>query len=125
MPKDLFASVPEFLAAFNNILEHGFFEDIQFNVNGKMMEGKIVGCSITASGCVPSDKKYMAEGCGAVIDPGAIVASCRRLAETKKVKDVTTKVETNDWPLWDTKGEDVIGSKGKRTKLFLYVTFKN
>lgn len=124
MPKDLFAPVPEFLAAFDNILKNGFFEEIQFNTGGKMMEGKIYGCSITATGCVPSDKKFEAEGSGAIIDPNTIVASCRKLATQKKVKDVTTKVETKDWPLWDATGEKVIGSKGKRTELFLYVTFK-
>lgn len=124
MPKDLFAPVPEFLAAFSNILGNGFFEEIQFNTGDKMMEGRIYGCSISATGCVPSDKKYKADGCGAIVDPNAVIASCRKLADQKKVKDITTKVETKDWPLWDTKGENVVGSKGKRTELFLYITFK-
>lgn len=124
MPKDLFAPVSEFLVAFNNILENGFFEEIQFNACGKMMEGEIYGCFITATGCVPSDKKYKADGCGAVIDPNAVIASCRKLADQNQVKDITTKVETKDWPLWDTQEESIVGSKGKRTELFLYITFK-
>lgn len=124
MSKDLFAQVPEFLAAFNNVLENGFFEDFKFNVNGSMMEGKIVGCAINATGCVPVSKEYGADGCGAVIDPNVIIASCRKLAGQKMVTGVTTKVETKDWSLWDTDGENVIGSKGKRTELYLYVSFK-
>ncbi len=124
MSKDLFAPVPEFLAAFKNVLENGFFEDFRFNVNGPMMEGKIFGCAINATGCVPVSKEYMADGCGAIIDPNVIIASCRKLADQKEVTGVTTKVETKDWPLWDTDGENLIGSKGKRTELHLYVSFK-
>lgn len=124
MQKDLFDQVPEFLAAFNNIVKNGFFEEIQFSASGKMMEGKIFGCSITATGCVPSDKKFAANGSGSIIDPNAIVAACRKLTDQNRVKDVTTKVETKDWPLWDAKGEKMIGSKGKRTELFLYIAFE-
>lgn len=123
MPKDLFAPVPEFLVAFDNILKNGFFEDIQFGAHGKMMEGKIYACFITAIGCVPSNKKYGADGCGAIIDPHTVIASCRALVKKKKVKNVSTKVETEEWPLWDTAGEKKIGSKGKRTELKLYVEF--
>lgn len=124
MQKDLFAPVPEFLAAFNNLLENGFFEEIQFNTGGKMAEGVIYGCSITLSGCVPSDEQYKVEGCGTIIDPNTVIASCRKLAGRNLVKDITTKVETKDWPLWDDEGENIIGSKGKRSELFLYIKFE-
>lgn len=124
MLRDLFAPVPEFLAAFNNILENGFFEEVEFHVRGKMMEGKIFSCSITATGCVPANESYKASGCGAVIDPNAVIASCRKLADQNQVKDITTKVETKNWPVWNTEGENIIGSKGTRTELSLYITFK-
>lgn len=124
MSKDLFAQVPEFLAAFNNILKNGFFEDIKLSVNGPMMEGKIYGCSITATDCVPVSEEYAADGCGAVIDPNVIIAACRKLAGQKKVTGVTTKVETEDWQLFHEVEGNVIGSKGKRTELYLYVSFK-
>lgn len=124
MKKDLFAQVPEFLAAFNNVLENGFFEEIQFHVGGKMTEGRIPSCSITAMGCVPSEKKYKADGCGAVIDPATIIASCRKLAGQKKIQDIIAKIETENWPLYDAEGQNVIGSKGKRTKLYILVMFK-
>ncbi len=124
MSKDLFAPVPEFLAAFNNLLENGFFEGIQFHAGGKLTEGVIHGCSITISGCVPSGKQYKMEGCGAIIDPNAVIDSCRKLADQNKVKEIMTKVETENWPLWDADGENIIGSKGKRTELFLYITFE-
>ncbi|MFZ2886675.1 MAG: hypothetical protein WA021_02530 [Minisyncoccia bacterium] len=123
MQKDLFAAVPEFLAAYNNILENGFFEEIQFNVNGRDMEGKIYGCSISAIGCVPSKDEFKADGCGAVIDPNTVIASCRKLAHQKKIKNITTKVETKDWPVWDSKGDNIVGSKGTRTELYLYIAF--
>ena len=41
MSKDPFASVPEFLAAFDNILNNGFFEEIVFNASGKMMGARL------------------------------------------------------------------------------------
>lgn len=124
MPKDLFAQVPEFLAAFRNILNNGFFEEIQFSTGNEMSEGTVYSCCITAAGCIPSNKKFGADGCGAIINPKTIIAACRKLATQKKVKGVTTKVETKDWPLWDAKGENVVGSKGKRIGLFLQITFK-
>lgn len=127
MPKDLFATVPEFLAAFDNILENGFFEDIQFNMTGKMMEGKIFSCSIMATGCVPNDSKYAKYkpvSSSAIIDPRVVVDSCRALAEEKRVKSVFTKVETQDWPRWSRDEERIIGSKGQRTNLNLTITFK-
>jgi hypothetical protein len=124
MPKDLFVQVPEFLAAFDNIRTNGFFEDIQYAVHGMMMEGRIQICSITAMGCIPNDPRYMAVGASAVIDPHQLVDSCRTLAHDRQIRDVTTKIETNPWPLYDRKGEEVIGSKGSRTKLFLHITFK-
>lgn len=122
MPKDLFATVPEFLAAFDNILKNGFFEEIQFSAYG--MGGKISFCSITAKGCVPNNSKYAATGCGAVIDPHTIIASCRNLAEQKQVKTVATTVETVDWPLWNRQGEKIIGSKGQYTKMSATIFFK-
>ncbi|HEY0979722.1 MAG TPA: hypothetical protein VGE23_02695 [Candidatus Paceibacterota bacterium] len=124
MQKDLFESVPEFLAAFNNILENGFFEQVEFAARGEGMEGKVHSCSVIAAGCVPDHKRYQADGCGLIVDPGTVIAAVRKLAGQEKVMDVSTKVETNDWPLWDTEGENIIGSKGKRTKLSLYITFK-
>ena len=72
---------------------------------------------------MPSDKKFKADGCGAIVDPHAIIASCRRLVGQQKVKSISTKVETKDWIHWDAKGENVIGSKGKRTELYIYIAF--
>jgi hypothetical protein len=123
MSKELFAAVPEFMAAFTHILKNGFFEDIQLSVSGKMMEGKISGCFINATGCVPNDAKYDADGCGGIIDPEAVIASCREMATEQKVSNVTTKVETNDWLLYDDEGE-VIGSKGSRTELSICILFE-
>ncbi len=120
---DVFAQVPEFLAAFNNILEKGFFESVQFHVGSPMSEGALHLVSILCSGCVPSDKKYEAKGCGLVIDPNTVVATCRKLVAENQVKNVTTNVETNDWSLYDEKDGKVIGSRGQRTKLSLHITF--
>lgn len=124
MPEDLFAPVPEFLTAFGNILENGFFEEVQFAARGRLMEGGIHSCSIDISGCVPNDPKYTTDGCGVLIDPSDVIASARRLAEQNKVLNISTKVETKDWELWDAAGENVIGSKGTRTELRLLITFK-
>ena len=123
MSKDPFAQVPEFLAAFDNILANGFFEGIHLEVGDGMTEGYIFSCSIKASGCVPDDTKYMQDGSGALVDPHAIIASCRALAETKKIKMVTTDVETTDWLRYG-RNDKVVGSKGKRTKMFISITFK-
>ena len=122
--KDLFEQIPEFLAGFDNIRKNGFFESIELNVGHKFMEGRVHGCTLTASGCVPKNRKSRARGCGAVIDPVAIIDSCRALAQQRKVLSVSVKIESQDWPLYDPKGENVIGSNGTRTNLFLYITFK-
>lgn len=123
MPKDLFSQAPEFLTAFNNILNNGFFEDIKFSVTS-IMEGKIFACSITAKGCVPSKEKYKASGCGVVIDPTDVVALCRKLVNQRKVMDISVKVQDSDWPLYDARDEKVIGSKGTHTEMFLYFNIK-
>ncbi len=124
MQKDLFAPVPEFLAAYNNILENGFFEEIKFTAGSVMMEGKIHSCFVSISGCVPNHEKYRADGCGTLIDPNAVIATCRRLAGQNQIKHLSTSIETEDWRLWDAKGNNIVGSKGHRTKLSLQITFK-
>lgn len=122
MAKDLFAPVPEFLAAFKNIQENGFFESVQFICLGS--DGRIRICKINIAGCVPSSSEYMADGCGLIVDPNTIIDSCRELATKNKIKNIETKVETENWLLYDSTGEKVLGSKGNRIELFLTVTFK-
>ncbi len=119
---DVFAKVPEFLAAFNNILKNGYFEDIEFKARTDH-KGNVSFCLISISGFIPSEEKYNAKGCGAIIDPDAIIGQCRKLCEQNEVKNLTTKVETEDWPLWDEEGEHIIGSKGQKTKIILTILF--
>ncbi len=122
--RDLFVDVPAFLAAFDDIAANGFFEKIEFHVGGERSEGKIPHCSISAIGYVPNAKKYAAKGCGAIIDPHSVVAQCRRLSRTHEVSIISATVETNEWTLWDASENNIIGSKGKRTKLYLSIQFK-
>lgn len=120
MPKDLFATVPEFLAAFNDLHKDGFFEKVEFSEGG-------YDCSIHITGYVPSSEQYKMEGCGNFIDPNAIVAHGRRLADRNLVKDIATKVEITNWPqICDdlTWNDDHIGSRGKRYELNLCIMFK-
>ena len=122
--KDLFVKVPEFLAAFNRILKEGFFEDIDFHVHGLMMEGRIHACSIIARGCVPNNKKCAAKGCGAIVNPDQIIATCRELAKRHKIQSVQAQVKTDGWPLYDRSENQIVGTKGTRTELSLYILFK-
>lgn len=123
MAADVFAKVPEFLAAFDNILNNGFFDNVRLEVLGG--EHKVYRCSLTLWGYVPNDDKYQVDGCGPLIDPKAIIASCRKLVNQRKVNKVSTKVETQNWPLLDEKGEHVVGSKGQQTELNISITFIN
>jgi hypothetical protein len=122
MAADVFAQVPEFLAAFDNIEKNGFFDNVRLEIYGG--EHIIYQCSLALCGYVPNDDKYQVDGCGSLIDPKAIIASCRKLVDQKKVDKVTTNVETKDWPLLDEDGECVVGSKGQQTQLKIMITFK-
>jgi hypothetical protein len=121
---DVFAQVPEFLAAFNHILEKGFFEEVQFQVGMPMGEGKVYNCTLVCSGCIPNSEQYRSKGCGVIIDPNAVVATCRNLAAENQVDKTCTEVKSQDWPLWDEEGNKVIGSKGQRTELSLTIWFR-
>lgn len=123
MKKDPFKDVPAFLAAFHQIQREGFFEDIRFN--GMGFEGKVGSCTIDAVGCVPKNKKYQkGAGCGALVSPDSIIEKCRGMATRSTIKSVYAAVETNDWPLYDASGNNLIGSKGVRIKLSFSLTFK-
>ncbi len=120
---DPFAQAPEFLVAFNNIATNGFFEEITFSSGSKMAEGDIYNCFINATGCVPNNKKYHKEGAGTLLSPDAIIASCKAIIGRRKVKNVSVTVKTSDWVLYDKAGEKVIGSKGARTEMSIYISF--
>jgi hypothetical protein len=125
MSNDPFAKVPEFLAAFNNIRTNGFFSHIEFKAGSPGMEEMMLHCGIVAEGYVPNSKKYFAPGCGAIINPEKIIASCKEMCKTRKIKHVEVKVETENWKLWDKKEENVIGSKGTQTKLYIFIHFES
>lgn len=120
---DPFAQAPEFLAAFNNIATNGFFEEISFSSGSKMSEGDIYGCFVNATGCVPNNEKYRKEGTGALINPETIITSCKTITDRHKVKNVSVTVKTSDWPLYDKAGEKMVGSKGMRTEMSIYISF--
>jgi hypothetical protein len=121
--KDPFKNAPEFLAAFENVRKNGFFEEMQYQVGSPMSDGKISHCIFGATGCVPSEQKYAAVGCGALFDPPSIIESCKKLSQTMEVKHVSVEVKTEDWALWDEAEENIIGSKGYRTKMSIFVRF--
>lgn len=120
---DLFAQAPEFLAAFNNVATNGFFEAITFNAGSMMSEGIIYGCHISAIGCIPNNEKYRKVGAGALISPEALIAASKAITGRHKVKNVTVEVKTSDWILYDKEEEHVIGSKGTRTEMKIYIMF--
>jgi hypothetical protein len=120
---DLFDQAPEFLAAFNNIATNGFFEQITFTFGDKMAGGEPFKCFIEAAGCIPSSEKYRKEGIRVLMKPEDVIASCRAITGRHKVKEVSVTVQTGDWPLYDKDGENVIGSKGTRTDMRIYIRF--
>jgi hypothetical protein len=121
---DPFAKAPEFLAAFDHVRKNGFFESIQYNAGMPMSEGPVGLCSITATGCVPDEAKYAAEGCGVLIDPDAVVESCKLLAKKNKVRQVHVTIKTENWNLWDESGNNVVGRKGARTTMVMNIQFE-
>lgn len=122
--KDPFAEVPEFLTAFDNIAQNGFFEEVSMKVGGAMDEGIVRTCCVTAWGCVPNSPKYATAGCGTIIDPHSIVAACRKLAEQKKIEKIVSEIKGEDWILYSADENTIKGSKGRRTRLYLLIIFK-
>ena len=118
----IFTKLPAFLAACRDILENGFFAEINFTVR-TLDNGEVNFCTISAKGFVPSNDEFRANGCGKIINPDEIIAKCRKVAERREIKKLEAKIETRDWPLWDSEGEYVIGSKGQKTDLSLMVLF--
>ena len=122
--KDPFAQVPEFLAAFQNVLDNGFL--LSFKVDIDVItddDNQISKCVIEATGAIPNNETYMAKGCGAICDPKSIVEACRQLTQNKAIKLVKCKIETEDWPIWDKAGQKMIGSKGQHKMLTLHIWF--
>jgi hypothetical protein len=121
MARKPFDVTPEFITAYKHIVEKGFFEGIKFNVQA--FEGVVLSCTIEADGRLPNEATYMAAGCGAVIEPLSIIASCKALGKGKKVRNVIATAETSVWPLYDEEENSFIGSKGTKTTLYFHVSF--
>lgn len=118
---DVFSTVPEFLAAFSYIRQNGFFDWIELKINA--CEGTVYSCTLHISGYVAKETKYQKKGSGTIVDPNTLIDSCRTLAGSLKVKNVSTKIETKDWPLWDKNCTRVIGSQGQHTELMIRIDF--
>ena len=119
--KDLFANVPEFLAAFANIRDNGFFQDFELKVQG--FDGEVTNCFMRITGYVPNDAQYAAAGCGVLFEPEQIIKTIRSLGEQREIRRIAVDVETENWALWDDAEEEVIGSKGMCTTLNLNILF--
>lgn len=121
--KDLFEKVPEFLAAFNNVVANGFFEDLE--VKASCFLGKPHYCLIRGMGCLPNDPKYADRGVGVLVDPNAIIAEIRKMVAEKEPKTCVVEIKTHDWPLYDDDGggENIVGSKGITTKFLINIGF--
>ena len=117
---DIFERTPEFLAAFKNIQEHGFFERLEVGVN--TYEGRLhLSCRVSCTGRIPNSPKYAAEGAKAFLDPAALLAKVREAVKGVRVKHCSVEVKTEDWPLY--RGDNIVGSKGVKTDLLLFITF--
>ena len=121
---DPFAKAPEFLAAFDHVRQNGFFERLEYHAGDLMSEGIVYSCTIRAVGCVPDEARYAAKGCGTLINPFAIVESCKVLAVERKVDQVYVTIKTENWTLWDKAGEKALGRKGVRTEMSIIIRFK-
>lgn len=124
MQKDPFEAAPEFLAAFNNIVAHGFFEHLNIKIGEVMAGGNPFCCSIRGSGCIPNDPKYSAAGCGALVNPDNIIANAHLVSARYPIKEVMVEVKTEDWPIYNSVDE-VVGSKGLRTTFFMFISFES
>lgn len=122
--QDPFAQAPEFLAAFQNVLDNGFLLRFKIDIDVVINDdNQISECIIEAIGAIPNNEKYLAKGCGAICDPKSIIESCRQLTQNKAIKLVKCKIETEDWPIWDEADEKVIGSKGQQKTMSINIWF--
>lgn len=119
---NVFSKVPAFLTAFNNILENGFFNEIEFRIRASD-NGKLSFCMLFVEGRIPSSIEHKVEGCGVIVNPREIIKKCREIVSTNKTRNIETSVKTADWPLWDDDETKVVGSKGQHIKMFLIITF--
>lgn len=120
--KDAFEKAPEILAAFDNIRKNGHFGQLNFMIR-TYDSGKVHSCNFEAIGYLPNDEKYQSSGCGVITNPRTVIANCRELAKQNEVENFTGKVTTEDWPLWNKSGNDVVGSRGQKVTLSFYIEF--
>jgi len=58
----LFEEIPEFEAAFDDVLQNGFFGDVRLSVTAP--GDKLIVLSFSATGFIPNNLKYTVQGCG-------------------------------------------------------------
>ena len=120
---DVFAQVPEFLAAFDNVKKYGFFEDIFFQVMGTGGNGKLSYVVIKIEGYIPNVPEFMNEGSGIIVDPEEILKRIRNLVNNIQVERISTEVKTENWPLWSEDEETILGSRGYKVNLYINIQF--
>ncbi len=120
------SKIQEFVAQFTNILEKGFLESL--TIDTMSSDGKPYSYGIRVWGLIPNDPKYAAVGCGAIIQPTAILEMIRRAQEEcvqreRKLTCNSMTAKIDNWPLFDDAGENTIGSRGQSVELYLRITF--
>lgn len=93
-----FAKVPEFLAAFNNILKNGFFEFVQLRVHKSSMP--IGYIQLEGEGIILDNPSLAEErGAGCFYDPESMIEKVKLFMDNSlvRIKTVRCSVSSDPW----------------------------
>jgi hypothetical protein len=125
--QDFLNKAPEFLAAFDAIFTQGFFETIECSGNSyenSRSSGEFGNISFKAVGYIPEDPKDQKKGMMPFFSPHQLLENIRLfLAEDgcKFTHAPTIEVNSENWPLWDRGGNNILGSRGRKFTLRIFV----
>lgn len=125
--QDFLNKAPEFLAAFDTILNQGFFETLECS-GSSSEEGKNSGefgsIAFKAVGYIPNDPKDHRKGITPFITPDLLLEKIRHFLTEEGCKlthDPQIDVKSENWTRWDRAGNNVIGSRGRVFTLRIFV----
>jgi hypothetical protein len=125
--QDFLNKAPEFLVAFDSISTQGFFETIDCTGNsyattsGSKEYGSI---SFKAVGYIPDNSKDQAKGIAPFVTPQSLLESIRQFLSEEGCKLTHTpviEVVSENWPRWNRGGREIIGSRGRKFTLRIFV----
>lgn len=119
MKRDFLRNSPGFLAAIDQVLAEGFFEN--FDIQLSSLESGLNSMTIAAAGFIPDSQVNMRDGVKPYVDVKIMFENIKSQINDKSLEVVSHSctIESTNWDLWDDKGMKIIGSLGNKIQLSL------